>query len=81
MAAASELSENRMEDMKEKEAFDRVVEDKSADATFVIHVQHRQHSSWQGEITWMDKGKKEYFRSVWELVKLMNSVFDQEGAK
>ena len=51
--------------------------------TFVIRVQHRQHSSWQGRITWLDKNKTLYFRSVWEMVKMIASalaeVKDDEG--
>lgn len=42
--------------------------------TFIIRVQHRQHSSWQGRITWMDKNKTLYFRSAWEMVKLIASA-------
>lgn len=44
--------------------------------TFIIRVQHRQNSSWQGRITWKDKNKTLYFRSVWEMVKLMASALE-----
>ncbi|MEY8517078.1 hypothetical protein AALC25_09150 [Lachnospiraceae bacterium 29-84] len=44
--------------------------------TFIIRVQHRQNSSWQGKITWMDKDKTLYFRSVWEMIKLIDSALD-----
>lgn len=44
--------------------------------TFIIRVQHRQNSSWQGRITWMEKDKTLYFRSVWEMVKLMASALE-----
>lgn len=44
--------------------------------TFIIRVQHRQNSSWQGRITWMDKDKTLYFRSVWEMIKLIGSALD-----
>lgn len=47
--------------------------------TFIIRVQHRQHSSWQGRITWMDKNKTLYFRSVWEMVKLIASALATVG--
>lgn len=49
--------------------------------TFVIRVQHRQHSSWQGRITWMDKNKTLYFRSVWEMVKLIASALTTVGGE
>ncbi len=47
--------------------------------TFIIRVQHRQHSSWQGRITWMDQNKTVYFRSVWEMVKLMANALNTVG--
>lgn len=51
--------------------------------TFIIHVQHRQNSSWQGCITWMETNKTVSFRSVWEMIKLiagaLDTVSEQEG--
>ena len=51
--------------------------------TFVIRVQHRQNSSWQGRLTWMDQDKTVYFRSIWEMIKLIAEALDtvstQEG--
>lgn len=44
--------------------------------TFIIRVQHRQNSSWQGRITWMDRNKTLYFRSIWEMIKLVASALD-----
>ncbi len=44
--------------------------------TFVIRVQQRQNSSWQGRITWMDRDRTVYFRSVWELIKLIDGALD-----
>ena len=45
--------------------------------SFIVRVQHRQNSSWQGRITWVEENKTVYFRSIWELVKLINSAVDQ----
>ncbi len=44
--------------------------------TFIVRVQHRQNSSWQGRITWMEKDKTINFRSVWEMVKLIESAVE-----
>lgn len=44
--------------------------------TFIIRVQHRQNSSWQGRITWMEKNKTVYFRSIWEMIKLVAGALD-----
>lgn len=45
--------------------------------TFIVRVQHRQNSSWQGRITWMEEDKTIQFRSVWEMIKLIESAVDQ----
>ncbi|MBR6114895.1 MAG: hypothetical protein IKQ10_06875 [Oscillospiraceae bacterium] len=44
--------------------------------TFIVRVQHRQNSSWQGRITWMEQDKTVSFRSVWEMIKLIESAMD-----
>ena len=49
--------------------------------TFIIRVQHRQHSSWQGRLTWMEENKTVCFRSIWEMVKLMESALDTVGGQ
>ena len=44
--------------------------------TFIIRVQHRQNSSWQGRITWMETNRTLCFRSVWEMIKLIASAVE-----
>lgn len=41
-------------------------------AVFYIYVFYRQNSSWQGEIIWKERGEKRYFRSVLELLNLLD---------
>ena len=43
-------------------------------ATFNLRILFRQNASWQGCITWIEGKKEESFRSVLELVLLMNSA-------
>lgn len=43
-------------------------------ATFVVQVLFRQNSTWQGTITWTEKGETQKFRSTLELLKLMDSA-------
>ena len=63
-----------------KEELTRVMEDEEmldmhGDlGTFIIRVQHRQNSSWQGRITWVEQDKTLYFRSVWEMMKLIEEA-------
>lgn len=42
--------------------------------TFVIHVLDTQNMTWQGTVTWLDGKHQQPFRSLLELVKLMDSV-------
>lgn len=54
---------------------------KGIKATFELQVLFRQHSSWQGLVRWKDRQEEESFRSVLELVLLMDSALrDMEGS-
>ena len=45
--------------------------------TFIVRVQHRQNNTWQGRITWADRNKTLTFRSIWEMVHLMeNAIYE-----
>lgn len=43
-------------------------------ATFSIKILFRQNASWQGSVTWLEGKAEESFRSVLELIYLMNSA-------
>lgn len=45
---------------------------------FVIRVQRRQHSSWQGFVTHLDKNETKAFRSMLELIKIIDGTLDKE---
>ncbi len=49
-------------------------------ATFRLKVIFRQHASWQGVVTWLETGKEESFRSVLELILLMDSALRDQAA-
>lgn len=51
----------------------------SEKASFLVHVQFRQHSTWQGNITWLDKGVTQQFRSALEMLRLMNEALGSDG--
>ena len=42
--------------------------------TFIIRLLFRQHTSWQGTVTWIEGGGEQTFRSVLELIFLMDSA-------
>jgi len=47
---------------------------RGAEATFELRVIFRQHSSWQGVIQWQEQHQEQSFRSVLEMVLLMDSA-------
>ena len=46
----------------------------STKGTFEISVKFKQNSTWQGEILWVEKNKKQNFRSSLEMLKLMDEA-------
>jgi len=47
--------------------------------TFVVRVMQHQNGTWQGKITWVDEDKSMNFRSVWEMVRLMEDGLLSSG--
>lgn len=43
-------------------------------ATFAVRIMFRRNSSWQGSITWLEGDQRESFRSVLELLLLIDSA-------
>ena len=50
---------------------------KGAEATFELRVIFRQHTSWQGVVVWQEQQREQSFRSVLELILLMDSALRQ----
>lgn len=48
-------------------------------ATFALRILFRQNASWQGSISWLEGRREESFRSVLELIFLMNSALTSSG--
>ena len=46
-------------------------------ATFFLKVLFRQNAGWQGSITWLEGGQEESFRSVLELLGLLDSALNE----
>jgi len=44
--------------------------------TFEISVKFTQNSTWQGQIHWVEKDKRQNFRSALELLKLMDEALE-----
>ncbi len=54
---------------------------RGARATFELQVIFRQHTSWQGVLYWQEGKQEQRFRSVLELVILMDSALRQEEGR
>lgn len=48
-------------------------------ATFEIQILFRQHTSWQGVVIWRDRKMEQSFRSVLEMLLLMDSALRTEA--
>ena len=46
--------------------------------TFVVHVTGRENSTWQGQVTWLDEMETRSFRSMLELIKLMDAAMEED---
>ena len=49
-------------------------------ATFAIKVLFRQNTSWQGSVSWIEGQREETFRSVLELLLLIDSAMGEARA-
>lgn len=50
-------------------------------ATFELKILFRQHTSWQGVIFWVEQQREQSFRSVLELILLMDSALRELEAE
>lgn len=76
-----DFDNNVIRDVSEKEmsevnSAENILNEHGEKGTFIVRVQHRQHSSWQGRVTWVDQDKTVYFRSVLELMKLIDGAIN-----
>ena len=42
--------------------------------TFVVKIEYCQNQTWQGKVVWAEENRTERFRSMLELVKLMDEA-------
>lgn len=50
------------------------IEHTTKTASFLIRIMYRQNCSWQGSIQWLDTNKTCHFRSVLELLLLLEQA-------
>lgn len=47
----------------------------------MVHINSLENATWQGQVTWLDEKETKNFRSLLELIKLMDTALeDREDA-
>ena len=72
--ATKKLKAERNDIMQTAVITDTHEEAVSSKCTFEITVKSRQNATWQGQILWAEKNTKQSFRSVLEMLKLMDEA-------
>lgn len=67
-------SPSKKKDMPQIHTAEEIVENRGKEATFILHVQYRQNSTWQGKLIWVEAEDEERFCSVLEFLKLLDSA-------
>ena len=67
--------------MTRKLSDEEMLKNNGEQGTFIIRVEQRQHSSWQGRVTWVEEGKTENSRSALELLKMIDGALDGRDIK
>ena len=53
---------------------------KGKSATFLLRIRFRQNASWQGSLTWVEGKREQSFRSVLELILLIDNALSMAAA-
>jgi hypothetical protein len=64
--------------MNRNDTHKRGLKDMKKKQIFILEVNSTQNQSWQGQIEWIQGKKKQSFRSVMELLRLIDSVVCDE---
>ena len=56
----------------------KIQDKRGQQGTFIVQVQYRQNATWQGQVLWAEKNKKEYFRSALELIRMIDNAVSEE---
>lgn len=56
---------------------EEIMDKRGEKTTFVVEIKYRENATWQGNVEWVEGGKKQTFRSALELIKLIDSVNEE----
>ena len=81
-AKEEEEDTGKSEDARKLLDADPLFNNKGEQVTFLLAVRFRQNATWQGEIYWVEEKKEEKFKSVLELLILIdNALFMKSREK
>lgn len=60
--------------LEKKLSQQELIEYRGEKATFILYVQYRQKSTWQGELSWMEKEERFEFSNSLEMIKILDQV-------
>ncbi len=46
--------------------------------TFIVHILSQENGTWQGSVFWTEEKRTENFRSLLELIKLVDTAINLE---
>ena len=53
----------------------------AAPDTILLKIYHSEYATWQGSINWVDRQKKQHFKSLLEMIKLMQNELGKDEEK
>lgn len=71
--------------MQEVERYIKITEtdrcEMKKEKTFIVKIRENQYNTWQGCVHWVNEDKKCNFRSLFEMIRLMDEAIrcDREG--
>lgn len=60
--------------LEKKVSQQELIQHRGEKGTFILHVKFRQKSTWQGELSWMEKEERFEFVDSFEAIKIIDQV-------
>lgn len=77
-SSSEKLKIKREEIMKNLQVIDEKQLKHGEKGTFVVRVMFRQNATWQGTVSWVEGNKIQHFRSMLELIHLLEDALGTE---
>ena len=73
-------TDTHLNNRDKKRTIDELYEARGEIATFMLQVEYRQNSSWQGHVIRLETGEAKSFQSVLELMRMIDRTLSEETA-